>query len=133
MPSLNPKNQAAVLFITLKNPVQVPQQVVQEITRDGLPGVAYRLLGRRGKPFDLVGVVDSDSATAAESLLTRLASAVGGMCSVTDDHGNQFSDVMLLDVQREDQRKIQAGVGGVSTSKGYLVAVRLTCQIAAES
>lgn len=115
-------------FLALKGEVQGIGQTVADISRPGVDGHEYRREGKRGRPFDLVGIVDADDNATASTMMTAFQNMRGTLVKIEDDHGAIYNDVMVLDVVKESQRPIGRAVGGLSATAQTLLAVRFTLQ-----
>jgi hypothetical protein len=114
-------------FISLRGPVNRIRQTLQEITRPGVDGHAYRLTGRRGDPFEMTAIRDFDrevdgSSAALQAQIVSLQQACGTLATVLDDFGNSYSSVMILDVQLVDQKPATKSAGGMGTLPDRIVA-----------
>jgi hypothetical protein len=107
--------QGAFDFISLKGQIAVTRQTVQEITRPGVDGHAYRLTGKRADPCELVGVRDFADYPSAQAGLESLRKCCGELVIVLDDFGNTYTDVMLLDVQVANRQPALSAVGGLTS------------------
>ncbi len=117
-------------FISLQGATQRLGQRLEEITRDGVDGHAYRKQGKRGMPFQMIGVMDCDTLSGATTTYNALKGIEGSIVSVIDDVGDSLSGVALLSVEKQSIRKVLSGVGGVSSLHGAMLYVRLTLQSA---
>lgn len=90
---------------------------LEDITREGADGHAYRFEPARAEPFRVQMLF---TCTAAE--LTTLRQAVrllqGDMCSYTDHFGETFTDLACLEARMVDQRKSPLMVGAKKYSDG---------------
>lgn len=123
MPAIN-----SIPFISLRGLVQPITMALEDISRPGVDGQAFRQMALRSPPFEMLGVVDCDDFAAARSLIQNLGELQGGTVSVTDDFGSTFDNVMLLRVAPEQTRPALIAVGGVSSGKGAILTVRLQMQ-----
>lgn len=127
MPSLSLSGET-VQFITLKGQAQELGLTVEETTRKGVDGHAFRKDARRATPFDLQARVDCDSMLDAQIVYETLLGARGSLVGLTDDYGQTYANLMLLDVEKTAVLPLLAAVGGVSTDKKALLTVRLKLQ-----
>lgn len=116
-------------FVTLKGHWKPLAEVLEEITRPGQHGQAYRRTGRRADPYEMIGIVDCNSMVAARLLYVELTSLQGELVDLVDDYGTPVSNVAVLKVERVSQRPILAAVGGVSASKQAILVVRFVMQL----
>jgi hypothetical protein len=110
-------------FITLKGEIDLGNGMqVEDVSRPGVNGVAFRLLQRRGEPFRLASTVDVANLAAANTLLLDYKEMQGTLQDVEDEHGTVWSNLMVLSV-RTRQRQYTVGKSGglVVGNTGYLV------------
>ncbi len=121
-------------LISLRMTPDRPGTQVETIVRPGVDGVAFRDLGSRGEPFDALAVVDCDDAAAATAVTETLKALQGHLVDAEDDHGETYTDLMLLQVRILARKAIKSAAGGVSETKGVLMRVGFRLQwSAAES
>jgi hypothetical protein len=77
---------------------------VQDITRPGIDGQAYRRINKRARPFQVELVATLTSESALQSTVDTMFGFQGKLVTLTDDHGRSYFNVMVLDV-RERQRQ----------------------------
>lgn len=87
---------------------------LEHITRPHVDGVAYRKVGKRGKPFNLQTVVDLGSGVACKTELEVYKDLQGTLVTVQDDVGVQFTNLAVLEVQRVSVVQVISPVGGVN-------------------
>src|SRR4051794_8006119 len=115
MPSIVSNNGSGTeySFVRLAGKVQRRGETVEEITRPGTDGQAYRLDGKRSRPSVLVGVVDLVNSSAARTLVSALQALRGTLIEVDDEWDQVNSDVMLLDVEEDGEQAMTKSVGGI--------------------
>ena len=114
-------------FIAMRGMPQLGGQNIEEISRPGVDGAAYRLNGMRAEPFEVVGVVDVNDVSAAAVLMSNLHSLQGRIVSYYDGFGDYF-EVMVLRVSRLAQRRLIAAAGGRSVARQLYLAVSFQFQ-----
>jgi hypothetical protein len=120
-----------VEFIALSGPFQRFAPSVREITRPGVDGQAYRLEGKRAKPFVIKAVRDASVATdtgvamTIEELVQKVADFQGNLCTVKDEFGHDWTNVLVVDVTLTGDRPLGASVGGLALPPGGNTATRL--------
>lgn len=111
-------------FITLEgglNPGSGEQ--LEEITRPGVDGVAYRRIGRRGVPFRMQSLADVANAANAHSLILNYKALQGGLVTLVDETGQSWFNVMVLRVQCSQPKYVTGMSGGLTGGQtGYLVS-----------
>lgn len=128
MPSIS-NSAATYAFITLRGQVQPLRLMVEDITRPGVNGHAFREMARHGDPFELTGVTDVNSLADAKTAFDAMVSAWSGrLVNVVDDLGATHANLMCLNVERVESFKLLRAVGGVSNDKGAMLIVRVTLQ-----
>lgn len=136
MPSSLTKSQIEVGsttfdFISLRGEPSGLQERVEEITRPGVDGHAYAMVGMKAERFEMIGSRDYDDFADAKADLASMEAALPGeLVTLYDDFGVEYENVMVFDVQKIELRPALTAVGGKSTSKGALMRVRFVMQIA---
>lgn len=119
-------------FITIRQPFRELGQTVEDITRPGVDGHAFRLQGMRGEKFDMLAIRDYTDFIASDTDLDNLTDLRGSLVKIIDDYGITHNNVLLLDVIKEKEGPALAAVGGVSgasvNSTVSLVTFRFTLQ-----
>lgn len=118
-----------ISFITLKGQLQRPGTETEDISREGTNGNAFRIRQSRATPSQVIGIRDCDSLADANNKYLTLLALKGSVVSGTGDNGVTHPRVMVRDVELIDSFKIATGVGGVSTSHGAMLVVRLDLQV----
>ena len=108
--------------------LEVAGENLEEITRPNVDGIAYRKIGKRALPFQMISVVDVDSASAAQSLLLNYKAMQGALQTIEDDTGEEWPYTAILQVEHISTKKIKSAVGGISTNKEYLLTCRWSMQ-----
>jgi hypothetical protein len=124
MPSLG-----SISFITLKGHMALGGLQIEDISREGTDGSAYRKRQYRAEPFQMLGFRDCDTLSDAQAKFDSLVDMQGTSVSLTDDYGVTWTKTMVLDVKKVGMGKLVAAVGGVSSSKGAYLAVALSLQL----
>jgi len=129
MPSISSDSQT-FNFITLKGEMEPLGMVVEDVTRPGVNGHAYREDARRGDVFEMVGFADYTSHTLAESSYASMKARQGKLATVTDDRNTIAQNVMILSVEKVANRPIRGNIGGltVAGSALALLVVRFRLQ-----
>lgn len=111
-------------FIGISGMVPVAQWRVEDITRPGSVGVAYRADGFRGAARSIESWVDyiNNADVAAKTLdYKALASHV---VQITDNHGNTWNGMLIERVEIVRARAALHVVGGLNMSSAGLITVR---------
>lgn len=120
-----------VEFIALSGMFPRFGQVVREITRPGVAGSAFRLEGRRSEPSEFIAIRDTANGAAgitARTLMQNVADFAGNLCTVKDEFGFDWTNVMVCHVQLADEKPLGAAVGGLDTPSQRLLHWRILLQ-----
>jgi hypothetical protein len=110
----------ALEFIRLSDDVAIPYQHIEEITRHAVDGRAWRKLGIKGDPFELRGLTNVTTKSAADALHDTYAALIGTVVSVrrVDITRTNF---LVLDARVTSRRGGGVSVGGPSAGGAILV------------
>lgn len=122
-------NIDTITVLSLNGPVHPLGQVLEEIVRPGVDGHAYREIGKRSLPSELIAVVDAADAEDAQSTIEYLAGQQGKLIGLTLSSGVSFDDVMLVSVQQVAGHAIVAASGGTVSGATYLLTLRIVVQM----
>lgn len=115
-------------FIRLSGRVAPLVERVENISRAAVAGFRGRLLGKVAQPFQMVGTRDFDDAAAVKTAFDDWKALKGQLVTLTDDYGDEYSNVMVLDVTPGRYQALESAVGGLSTTKAYLATVMFEMQ-----
>lgn len=101
---------------------------LEEITRPGVNGVAYRKLGKRGLPFQLRVLVDAANAAGARTKIINFKAMQGTSVTIVDNDGNSWPNAVALNVRHLRTQKIENAVGAVDGGE-YLLSFGITFQM----
>ena len=113
-------------FDRLEGDLSAQGMQVEEITRPGVRGRAFRELEKRGEPVTLSGIVCVSSQALADALLDSYKAYQGTVKSVTKT-GITRTNFLVLNVEVTERKNTSTRVGGVlggSGSTGVLVTSR---------
>lgn len=116
-------------FITLKGQVQPFGLAVEDITRAGVDGVAYREMALRAPPFELIGIRDHDDFDAAAGFVQDISALQGRLVTIVDDYSREFPNVLMLSAVRLDLRPILSAVGGIRPNPKAMLTMRFVMQL----
>jgi hypothetical protein len=118
-------------FVSLKGEVNPGTgQQLQELTRSGVDGVAFRRVGRRGYPFRMYSVRDVVNEVAAQDLIHYYKEMQGQIINITDELGNDWYNVIVLNVRMQQPKYATAISGGLAgVSSGLIVRADWTLQM----
>lgn len=103
----------SVSFIRLSGDVQAKGYEMAEITRQGVNGRAFRLLGQRVPIVQLQGVADVAAESTGDTLVATYHGMRGTVQAVTL-HGQSRGNFLILEVQVTDRRTGKLAVGGLA-------------------
>lgn len=112
-------------FINLSGNPEGAKEATQLQTRPGVDDVAVWLTGRRGEPFTMQSVVDTDTFAQTTTLMQAYRDLVGTaqrMLYASQDMGI----VMVLDVKRVEAIRMASKSGGLSALGGGLLTAEWT-------
>lgn len=115
-------------FITLKGEIQSLAKVVDDVTRPGVDGHAYRENAKRGRIYEMVGLRDYLDNAAAVAEYADLMALQGTIVTVIDDRGATAQNVMVLEVERLALEPMLKSVGGLVANSTYLMTMRFLMQ-----
>ena len=102
-----------------------PALAVEDITRAGIDGQAFRTVGKRAPVVTVTCEVDT---AAPATLMASVLALRGTLVTVVNGDGNSYSNVMVLDVSKPVARPIKSAVGGLaggSATHWFTCAFRL--------
>jgi len=122
-------NTRRVSFLDLEDPSEsTPTQQVENITRPGVDGQAYRRRGRRGQSYQLRGVVDLVDEEAVELMRLELGRLSGPICRVKR-RGIVIENQVLRTFRVTSRRKTLLSVGGLTGHRTSGVSARVTLEL----
>ncbi len=96
-------------------------ELLTEITRPGVDGVAYRREGRRGEASRLQTAQDFSSADDAAAHVEACQLLQGSIVDIVDDHGREWTSYIIIRATHSSTQAIHGRVGGSGFGSGYLV------------
>lgn len=106
-----------------------PAETLEDISRLGLDGHAYRKVGKRSEPVQVQTLIDVADAAAAKTLTENYLGIQGTLVTVTDAHGNAEEHVCVLRVGDFRVSEFKTGVGMTSDANTLLVRALWTLQV----
>jgi len=101
---------------------------VEEITRPGVDGVAFRRIGKRGIPFRMQSVTDVSSSYNAQNHINACKALQGTVIDIEDATGRTWSNYIVLRAQPTNTQKVTGASGGLTSSPAYLITIAWTLQ-----
>jgi len=101
-------------MVTLDGVASGATEILENISRPGVDGTAYRKAGAKAREFSMRSVVDVADFAAAEVKLTAYRALVGTYVTVTDSRGVAHDDVLVLSMQPLQIRQTAVLVGGIN-------------------
>lgn len=96
-------------------------QTVEDITRQGVDGAAFRTTGTRSRPQEWRSLVDCADAATVKTTYASYRGLIGKLVTRTDELGNAWTNVAVLDVRMVRQHKVSTFVGGINTPSAYIL------------
>lgn len=106
-------------FFSMRGSIDPSKERLSEITRPGVDGTAFKAVGRRGAPFQVVTTTlfTLDTIATAKVAYSNLVSAI---VSVTDDFGDTWNLILIEDMRILETRNLLA-----SQPTGYVAMMRV--------
>lgn len=98
---------------------------LQDITRPGVDGIAYRKVGKRGRPFTMESVVDVANAAAVTTAIANYKALQGTLVTVVENNGQTWTNVAVLNVRPAEPQKVLTA----TTGSDYLLRATWTLQM----
>ena len=105
---------------------------LQDITRAGVDGVAYRKVGKRASRTQVTTLVDLGSDAAVKSELEAYKALQGTLVTVVTENGGSYTNVAVLNVTSLPVQKTISAVGGVNGGN-YLLRCQWVVQMTESS
>src|SRR5688572_1753878 len=100
-------------FIVLRGEPEPVGLELEVVSRPGVNGHAYWEDAKRGRPFEMEGMIDFTSHALAETTFASLKAKQGKVATaVVDDRNKSWSNVVILSVEKVANRPIRGNVGG---------------------
>ena len=87
---------------------------LQDITRAGVDGVAYRKVGKRAGRTQVTTLVDLGSSSAVNSEMEAYKALQGTLVTVVTESGGTYSNVAVLSVVQLPVQRTLSAVGGIN-------------------
>jgi len=112
-------------FVELLGDLEPQGKTLEEITRAGVDGVAFRELGDRGQKSQLLGAAIVETSAAAKTLLSTYKGMIGSTVSIIQAEQTS-TNYLILDVGDFVRKQIATPVGG-NFSDGTAIANESPC------
>lgn len=117
-------------WITLKGEGELLGMALEDVSRPGVKGHAYREDAKRAEPFWMTGSADYASLALANLAYADLKASVGKPATVLDDYGVTWLNLMLLRVDCIRKIPVRNAVGGLLGGAGQaLLVARMLFQV----
>lgn len=103
----------------------VPEENVEEITRQGVDGVAYRKIGKRSETLTVRAVKDVTSATQRTTLLNTAAKMRGTLVSIYDEYSTEWKNMLVQRAHEGESHPIRSAVGGINGVNATIIVTVL--------
>ena len=111
---------------------QPPADILEEITRPGVAGVTYRIIGYKGEIFQARSIVAVNNLTTATNLNIEYKAAVGTIKTLIDSQNITWNDLLVLECHIEKPTKFNSAIGNINNlTSGYHVQATWTLQMTA--
>jgi len=87
---------------------------LQDITRAGVDGVAYRKVGKGAGRTQITTLVDLGSSSAVNSEIEAYKALQGTLVTIVTENGGSYTNVAVLNVTSLPVQKTISAVGGVN-------------------
>lgn len=120
----------SISFLEIDRNPDPPSTQVKSVTHPGINGAVYQKLGKLGREFDVLTIVDCDNAGGALDVEATIAAckAIEGTVTTMNNLRQSITDVVVLAVEEVDVRPIASASVGVSTNRTWLLTLRWTMQ-----
>jgi|GEM_PF-6977238 len=113
-------------FIRLENHPQLQSPLMQLFEHPGIDGLGAIKMGKRGKPFELIGFRDFLTAAGAISDLEALkADSVGQVCEIYDSAENHYINLLCLELDIAKPVPCGTIVGGLVNNSRAVCSCRI--------
>ena len=102
----------ASTFLSLRGPIDVLGEVVEEVRRSGVDGHAYKKRGRRANATELRSISGAVSANAVEAAVDTYKGLQGTLCAVVLTTGTNFSAAVMVEEFIHDRTQAITGYAG---------------------
>lgn len=116
-----------IYFLAIRGRVAKPGMAVEEITRPGVDGHAFKQIGKRAAISTLITLYDGISAADAELHISYSANLKGTIVTVVYNDGTNDQNVQVLEVEPVQVKRVATAVGGLNNGN-WLVTLRWTVQ-----
>lgn len=121
---------ATLGFLRADGPVLPSGPMMRDISQPGVAGRAYQRIGYAGRPFNvqtLAAFTFPNDLALAQILYAQYQTR---NVTFTDDHGNTWYNLFVLEVQIGEARRISSGVGSLA-GKNYILMATWALESAA--
>lgn len=106
-------------FVRVNEAPDLPRYVLEDITRPGVNGRAFREMAIQAQPFPLPAVRDCASVNQARALYLAYRNMIRQVVTVRY-RGETFANFLVLDVRLAGIQKFANAVGGVGSGSVWL-------------
>lgn len=114
-------------FITLRGSINPTGTDVIEITRPGVDGHAFMDMGKHAGKSQMQSIADVSNASGAKAAILAYKALKGTLITVTDDTGQQYTNVLVQEVIATNPKNVKTPVGGL-VGGSYLLSANWVLQ-----
>jgi hypothetical protein len=104
---------------------------LEEITRPNVDGVAYRKIGKKAPPFQMISIADVANDAAATSLLNNYKALQGTLATIELEGGSTYTNVAVLSVEQMERIPVTGSIGGLVEGSTVILKCRWVLQATA--
>lgn len=112
-------------WISLRAPVQLSYNKIENITEPGVAGTVYKWRGYSGDPYVLTPIADLTNATEVAARKIAYSNACGSLLIIGDGLGNVWYNNRLRTAETIMERVVRSSVGGLQAG-AIIFQMRLT-------
>ena len=117
-------------FLRLHGVPQPLAERVEIIERPGVDGQAFRATGTRSEAQTWRSLVDLADAASCKTVYQSYRTQRGRIVTLTDELGNAWSTVVVLDVRQVRAAKVGTFAGGLNSPSSHILECEWTLQFA---
>lgn len=107
----------AYSIFSLKGGIPYAGVKLRDITREGIAGKAFRVVGLHAYPQVVASTTLVNSAVTIKTTMSAYAALMGGLVTVVDDFGDSRSNILVHDVQQVEAFGILTPVPATGANK----------------
>lgn len=108
-------------FLRIDPVTTAPGEEVENITRPGVDGVAYRKLGKRAVGQRLMALVDVADIAARLTLIQSASALRGTLITMYDNFGQAWTKMLVVRAEEHKTEPVRGAIGGIAGTAGTLL------------